>query len=51
MKGARKTALMQKLESMNVNKAHLTSEIEAVRSPCGTRRASTSEFRSRTFLP
>merc|ERR1719482_1366937 len=30
MKGARKTALMQKLESMNANKAHLTSEIEAV---------------------
>merc|ERR1719488_183449 len=30
MKGARKTALMQKLEGMNQNKAHLTKELEAV---------------------
>merc|ERR1719182_412039 len=30
MKGSRKTALMQKLEGMNQNKAHLTKELEAV---------------------
>merc|ERR1719337_588281 len=30
MKGSRKTALMQKLEGMNENKAHLTKELEAV---------------------
>merc|ERR1719174_1220273 len=30
MKGSRKTALMQKLEGMNQNKARLTSELEAV---------------------
>merc|ERR1719174_1300638 len=30
MKGARKTAVMQKLDTMNANKAHLTSELEAV---------------------
>merc|ERR1719421_1764752 len=32
MKGSRKTALMQKLEGMNENKAHLTKEREAARS-------------------
>jgi hypothetical protein len=30
MKGSRKTALMQKLDGMNGNKAHLTKELEAV---------------------
>jgi len=30
MKGSRKTALMQKLEGMTENKAHLTKELEAV---------------------
>merc|ERR1719456_645227 len=30
MKGARKTALQQKLDGMNENKAHLTKELEAV---------------------
>merc|ERR1719201_825970 len=30
MKGSRKTALQQKLDGMNENKAHLTKELEAV---------------------